>query len=164
MKLITNTLRIVFFMVMACTCVQQANAQVKANAGSALLSSIDAKTYNFIAQSASPLRGGLRQLTSTYDLRISKDTVVSNLPYFGRAFTAPINPSDGGLMFNSTSSQYSVKAGKKGRRDISFNTKQNSDTQHMTLTVFDNGFATLQVNSNNRDTITFNGYVSEIKK
>ncbi len=125
---------------------------------------LDAKSFVFVAQTMSPLRGGLRQLTSYYDLRVSGDSVISNLPYFGRAYVAPMNPAEGGLTFTSAKSEYSVKNGKKGRRDITINTKSTDDTQRMMLTVYDNGTASLQVTSNNRDPVSFNGYVKATGK
>lgn len=107
------------------------------------------------------MRGGLQQLTSTYDLRILHDTVISNLPYFGRAYTAPMNPAQGALSFTATATGYRVKTKKKGTCEISITTRAAGDTQRMLLTVFDNGTASLQVSSNNRDPITFSGYVRE---
>lgn len=70
-----------------------ATAQKKETQNS-VQASLDAKNFVFVAQTMSPLRGGLRQLTSYYDLRVSNDSVISNLPYFGRAYVAPMNPSD----------------------------------------------------------------------
>lgn len=151
-----------FILLFTGTCLYHAEAQKTHDKKSMIQNSIDARQYIFVAQTATPLRGGgLRQLTSSYDLRVSKDTVVSNLPYFGRAYVAPMNPAEGGLNFTSLSSAYAVKMKKKGTREITINTKSADDTQRMLLTVFDNGSASLQVTSNNRDPITFSGYVKE---
>src|SRR5450432_2603675 len=57
--------------------------------------------YNFIAQSAAPLTGRQRQLDSQYDLQVSKEKVVADLPYFGTAYFSPVNPSEGGIKFTS---------------------------------------------------------------
>lgn len=163
MKAFTITAKpVIGFLVFLFTCLHQANGQKTQDNKSVIQSSVDARNFIFVAQTAMPLRGGLRQLTSYYDLKVSKDTVVSNLPYFGRAYTAPMNPSDGGLTFTSLSSGYEVKLRKKGRKEITINTKSADDTQRMLLSVFDNGTASLQVSSNNRDPITFSGYVREI--
>ena len=41
-------------------------------------------------------------LSPYYYLKVSKDTVVAYLPYFGRAYTAPADPTEGGIKFTST--------------------------------------------------------------
>lgn len=140
----------------------QATAQKeRSDKDAALQKSLDARHFVFVAQTATPMRGGLQQLTSLFDLRLSNDTVISNLPYFGRAYTAPMNPAQGALTFTATATGYRVKTKKKGAREISITTKAAGDTQRMLLTVFDNGAASLQVSTNNRDPISFSGYVRE---
>lgn len=136
-----------------------ANQQDTAKAS--LEKKLNAKDFIFVAQSISPLRGGMRQLTSYYDVKITRDTLVSNLPYFGRAYSAPLNPSDNGLSFTSVSFNYMLKARKKGGWEIAVKTKDLSDNQSLSFTVFDNKSASLQVTGNNRDPISFNGYLKE---
>ena len=67
-----------------------ANAQqAKSEPAGALITS---KNYVFKARTALPMRGSARQLTANYyELKISKDSIVSYLPFFGRAFSAPMN-------------------------------------------------------------------------
>ena len=75
---------------------------------------IDSQNFIFVPRTVSPLRGGIRELTSYYDLEVSKDSIISYLPYFGRAYTAPLNPSEVGVNFTSTNFEYKVAPGKKG--------------------------------------------------
>ena len=153
------------FLILVTACLLQANAQKDKSAEQAALqTNLNTRHFVFVAQTATPLRGGLQQLTSYYDLKVSNDSIVSNLPYFGRAYVAPMNPSESGLTFASTASGYQVKMKKKGTREISINTKANGDTQRMQLTIFSDGTATLRVSSNNRDPISFNGYIKEAGK
>ena len=49
---------------------------------------VETKNYIFKAQTATPQRGGFRQLSSEYDFVVKPDTIVSYLPYYGRAFSA----------------------------------------------------------------------------
>jgi hypothetical protein len=125
---------------------------------------VSSGNYVFEPQTAMPLRGQVRQLTYGYDLRVSKDTLNSYLPYFGRAFVAPINPSDAGLTFTSTDFDYTVKPRRKGGWDITIQTKDQRDNKRMLLRIQESGYASLQVNSNDRQPITFNGIISERKK
>jgi len=50
---------------------------------------ITSRNFVFKAQTALPLGGQARQLTSDYDLRVYGDSLIAYLPYFGRAYTAP---------------------------------------------------------------------------
>jgi hypothetical protein len=121
---------------------------------------IQEKRYVFIPQSVSPLSGGNRQLFSDFSLRISPDSIISYLPYFGRAFSASIGTSQSGLSFTSTDFSYEVTGRKKGGWNITLKPRQ-TDVRVMNLTVFPNGTATLQVTSNNRQAISFYGFIDE---
>ncbi|SEW46479.1 protein of unknown function [Chitinophaga sp. YR573] len=125
---------------------------------------ITARNYVFKAQTVMP-SGAVpnRQLSYGYDLRVSQDTVVSYLPYFGRAYTAPMDPSKGGIQFTSTKFEYKETKRKKGGWDIMIKPQDTQDATQMTLTVSETGFASLQVISNNRQPISFSGYVDEKK-
>lgn len=123
---------------------------------------IEGQRFLFRPQSANPMRGRLIQLTTEYSVKVGKDTIVADLPYFGRSFTAPIDPSRGGIQFNATKFDYQVTNIKKGWQ-ITIKPSDASDIQQLFLTVFTNGSATLQVTSTNRTPITFNGQVLERK-
>ena len=123
---------------------------------------IESRNYIFKAQMANPQNSASRQLTSEYDLTISGDTIISYLPYFGRAYVAPANSSEGGIKFTSTNSEYNTVRDDKGW-EITIKPKHAREVQELFLRVFDNGNATLQVISTNRQGISFNGYVEEGK-
>jgi hypothetical protein len=120
---------------------------------------IESKNFTFKAQSATPLGGRYIQLTSEYDVRVKNDSLVTYLPYFGRAFVAPMNPSEGGIMLNSTSFQYNVENRKNGGWNIMITPEDTRDVRMLQFTVTETGNATLQVMSNNKQPITFNGYI-----
>lgn len=122
---------------------------------------IESKQYVFKAQTALPSRGRTRPLNTEFDLRVSGDSLISYLPYFGRAYSAPINPSQGPLNFTSTDFDYKVSDRKKGGWDIDIRPKDVQDPRQMSLRVFDNGSASLTVTSNNRQPISFNGFITE---
>jgi hypothetical protein len=108
------------------------------------------------------LGGRFRQLnTSEYDLRIAGDSVISYLPYFGRAYSAPLDPSKSGIQFTSTNFKYEQSPRKKGGWNILIEPKDANDVRQLTLLVTESGSASLQVISNNRQSISFNGYVAE---
>lgn len=121
---------------------------------------VNNKSYTFRAQNLTPLGGRLRQLDNGYDLQVLPDKIVSNLPYFGRSYTAPLDPSKAGIQFTSTDFKYNSTAGKKGSWNVLIQTKDQQDSPQLQLTIFNDGTATLQVNSTSRQNISFNGYVS----
>jgi hypothetical protein len=123
-------------------------------------SGIDAKRFVFHAQNALPSSGRSRTLTSDYDLRVSQDTLISNLPYYGRAYSVPYGSGDGGFNFTSTQFEYSATPGKKKGWNISIKPKDVNDFREFSLSISDNGYGTLQVLTNNRQPISFNGYIS----
>src|SRR3954464_3878449 len=135
----------------------QDSTKDKTSKESSVKNLVDAKNYVFVAQTMLPISGGARQLASYYDLEVSKDTIVSALPYFGRAYTAPIDPSEGGISFTSTSFEYTTTPRKKGGWDVSIKPKDTKVVQQLFLAISEKGYATVQVTSNSRQSISFNG-------
>jgi hypothetical protein len=119
---------------------------------------IDSKNFTFKAQTVLPMTGGSRQLTSDYDVRFLGDSIVAYLPYFGRSYTATYG-GEGGIDFTSTQFDYKAKARKKGGWDVSIHPKDAKDTRELNFTISDTGNTTLQVTSNNRQAISFHGYI-----
>ncbi|MDF2432016.1 MAG: hypothetical protein JWP44_1647 [Mucilaginibacter sp.] len=131
---------------------------------------IDNSSYVFKANYALPQRGGQKVLTSDYDLRVVKDTVIAFLPYYGRAYVAPndLYPTDGGIKFKTTNFAYSSKQKKNGSWEIAIRPKDKNitdwrDVQQLILDISTNGYASLQVVSTNRDPISFEGYIEATK-
>ena len=119
---------------------------------------VKAQLYNFMAQSVTPLGGRLRQLNNNDQLRVTKDQIISDLPYFGRAYSAPIGDT-GGIQFTSKDFEYNITEKKKGGWNVLIKFKDAQDVKQMQLSIFSNGTASLQVMSNNRQSIGFNGYI-----
>ncbi|WP_343306953.1 DUF4251 domain-containing protein [Chitinophaga niabensis] len=123
---------------------------------------ISSRNYQFQAQTVFPMSGRTRQIGGEgYDVSVSKDTVNSYLPYFGRAYAAPIDPSRGGIQFISKNFEYTEAPGKKGGWDITIKPKDVRDVQQFFLSVSEDGYASLQVTSTNRQPISFNGIIAE---
>lgn len=121
---------------------------------------IDTRNFVFKAQMMSPMGGRLINLTSDYDFTVRPDSIVSYLPYFGRAYSAPINPTDGGIKFTSSKFDYKTTKRKKSW-DISIQTRDVSEGYQLFLSVYNNGRATLRANSVNKQSIVFDGYITE---
>lgn len=124
---------------------------------------VTSQNYVFKALTALPVSGRIRQLNTDFDLRVSKDTIVSYLPYFGRAYSAPMNPSESPLSFTSTQFDYKVTSKKKRGWDVVITPRDLPDPRQIYLSIFDNGTASLTVTSNNSQSISFNGYITAKK-
>jgi hypothetical protein len=122
---------------------------------------IDSQDFDFVAQTVLPQRGVTRQLTSIYNIAISKDSVVSDLPYFGRAYSAPYNPSEVGLKFTSTKFELTKTPGKKSGWNILIKPKDYTEVQQLSFRIFENGSASLNIINLNRDAISFQGFIKE---
>ena len=124
---------------------------------------LEGKRFIFKAQSVSPTAMPMRQLTGdNYNLRVTGDTLVSYLPYFGRAFSAPSPGAPGGYSFTSTDFDYTAKARRKGGWDVVIKPKDVNDVREFSLNVSKSGYATLRALSNNRQLITYNGFLISI--
>lgn len=142
---------------------------------------VEAKHFIFVASTAMPMNsneinailsrmpganggGSINLNGENYDVRITPDSLVAYLPYYGRSFSAPIGRDDTGYKFTSTKFSFENKLRKKGGWQISINPKDTKESIRMNLTITDNGYATLIINSNNKQSITYNGYLVEPKK
>ena len=138
----------------------QSNAEDKKAAKlAAIKNMVEGQNYIFQAQQALPLGGRTRQLTSEYDLKVTKESITSYLPYFGRAYTAPIDPTKGGIQFTSKDFGYNLSPNKKDGWTAVIKPKDNRDVQSMTLNISSEGYTSLQVTSINRQPISFSGII-----
>lgn len=123
---------------------------------------VSIREFSFRANNAYPARGTVINLTSPYDLTVKKDTMVAVLPYFGRAFQAPISSEDAGINFTSTKFTWEAKK-KKQRWNITIKPRDTRDARQLYLSISPDGHAQLQVLSLNREMMRFDGYVEWIK-
>lgn len=123
---------------------------------------IESKDFTVAVNYANPFRMRPVYLTSEYDLQIKNDSAFAYLPYFGVAYVAPFNSSEGGIKFAEPMSNYSITPNKKSNGwDIRFNIKSKVSVYDIFMNVFNNGSTTFTVSSYERDMITFNGDVKK---
>lgn len=136
---------------------------------------VENQTFTFTAQSVIPTEDArynprvmfpngsqLYQLNGEYDVRITTDSVIAYLPYFGRAYTAPMNPTEGGIKFTSTNFEYK-KSIRKGNYEIDIVPRDEREVRNLFLTISPNGYATLRVLSLNKTAISYNGQIESGK-
>jgi len=121
----------------------------------------DSRNLQFLAQSANPMGGGVIHLTSEYTLDIKKEEVVSYLPFFGVAYTAEYGGGEGGIKFSETARASEWKDTRKGY-EIRLEVKAPKDMYNLYLSVSRLGYASLNVNSQNRQPMNFMGIVRAV--
>ena len=169
-----KTLKTLFLL--ACTCTALSGSAQTGKAQTAKI--IQAQNYIFSATTALPLNaadiskilnrmpgstggGSINLSGSGYELRVTTDSLVAYLPYYGRSYTPRMGSSDdSGIKFNAKKFSYTLSERKKGGWLISLKTKDLKENYSMTLTVTTTGYGSLTVNNNNQQPITFSGYLS----
>jgi Domain of unknown function (DUF4251) len=137
------------------------SAQDKASESADFKALVDNKSFVFAAQSANPMRGRTIHLSPGYTMEVSADTVTASLPYYGRAYSAPMNPSDTGIKFTSSEFTYTVKDRKKNGWDVAIKAKDGIRSHQIYLTISSNGAASARVLSSDKESISFDGYIQK---
>ena len=120
---------------------------------------LDSQRFEFVAESANPLKGRSIHLSPGYTFIVLPDSVVSDLPYYGRAFQASFDTRDAGIKFISTDFDYAVKPRKKNGWDISIKPKDVRHAPQIYLSVSTSGTGSLRISSVDRESISFTGYL-----
>ena len=117
---------------------------------------INSRHYTVDVLRAYPMGGESVNLTSPYSLEIRGDSLISYLPYFGRAYSIPYGGGKA-LNFDAPISDYSLVYPKKRKAIIKFTTMTNEDIYSYTINIYMNGNTDIIVNSQNRQSINFQG-------
>lgn len=123
---------------------------------------ISGRRFRFAADRVVPIGFRSRYLDPGYYLELRTDTVQADLPYFGRAYSAPIDPSRGGIQFISTHFSVDPQAERHGWLVLFRFRDQLNGVRQATLQVAEGGTATLQVTSDDRQPISFTGHLEAL--
>lgn len=96
-----------------------------------------------------------------YTLVIKKDEIVATLPYYGRLFTPSFNNDKNSYRFTSKDFAINKTTGKKGSTVYMITVKDQPNIQKMNLEIFSNGKSYLSMSSNDRQPISYDGYIME---
>ncbi len=124
-----------------------------------VLAALDAQDYKIEVQMMYPPRGIARNVTYGYSLEVRNDSLISYLPYFGRAYDVPYGGGKG-LNFSARITSYQEYAGKKGQHKIEIGTENEEDKYLYYVEVFENGNATIDVMAQKRERISYSGVMS----
>lgn len=158
-------MRYIFFL-LACTSslAIMAQSSKKEQETEVLKTVVTAKRFVFHAQSAIPTGGmSIQQLSRGYDLFLTPDSIICQLPYYGRLYQAPLNAQDEGIKFTSTSFDYTSKDRKKGGWEIKMKTKDVRNSPQLFLTIYTNSSASLRITCSDRQSISYEGIIEAPK-
>ncbi len=117
---------------------------------------IDSGRYTIEVNRALPMGGRSVNLTSLYSLEISGDSIISHLPYYGRAYSVPYGGGDG-LRFEGIMTDHKLTYDKKGTAKISFKVRTDEDNFTFNIQAFKNASVVINVTPVNRQSISYHG-------
>jgi hypothetical protein len=124
------------------------------------LAMVEAGAFRFDAKRAHPQ--GYRSVDLTTNpgfLKISNDSVQADLPFFGRGYTAHYG-NESGMKFKGTIENKKVDVNEKKRRIRYSFTVRDKDNYQVTLEIHYGGSSSLNISSNNKSSISYDGDVS----
>jgi len=132
--------------------------------------------FTFMAERANPTGGDVINVLNSlpnssssrmlnldygYTLQIKKNELKAELPYFGRMFNPSYDTSKNSYRFTSKDFSVLKAEGKKGSAVYSWAPKDLQNIRKINLEVFKNGKAYLSIDSNDRQPISYDGYIME---
>lgn len=117
---------------------------------------LDKRLYKIDFSRAFPMSGPSFPLSYSYFISVIGDRVESFLPYFGIAYSLPMDGGEG-LRFTAPITGYTDTSGRNGKRVISFTARTPEDSYDFRLEVFPTGSSHLTVNSGKKQNISFSG-------
>ncbi|MFV0391881.1 MAG: DUF4251 domain-containing protein [Paludibacteraceae bacterium] len=148
-------------MLVSVSCSTQQSAVQQEEERRTLVENVENGRFTFNANYVIPMGNFKSQyLTGSYQVKVTRDTVYSHLPYFGVAYEAPWNPSESPLVFNSTDFTYSYEQGKRsGSWIVNVEMKDRIRPINYIFTIWENGSADLVVWDSSRQSISFRGEI-----
>lgn len=141
-----------------------------------ITSLLQSNEFTFVAERANPnnidvinvmnsLPNGsssrMLDLDPGYTIEIRKGKLDVALPYFGRMYTPNIAPSKNSYRFTSKDFTINKKDGKKGSSIYTIIANDQQNIRTITMQVFTNGKAYVSIDSNDRQPISYDGYITD---
>ena len=121
-----------------------------------VVAALTERNYKIAVDRMYMLRGGSKSVSYGYSVEVRNDSLISYLPYFGQAYNIPYGGGKG-LNFSERIGSYREMTEKNGKRHIEIGLKNEEDTYLYTIEVFDNGKSSIEVQSRQRDRISYSG-------
>ena len=121
-------------------------------------SALTERNYKISVDRMYPMRGSSKTVSYGYSVEVRNDSLISYLPYFGRAYSVPYGGGKG-LNFSERIGSYEEALLKNGKHHIEIGVTNEEDTYLYTIDVFDNGSSTIAVQSRQRESISYSGKI-----
>lgn len=128
---------------------------------------INEKAYNFQAEWATTLQGRRINLNSNSNfLRVKNDSANIYLPYFGQSSSGGVAmTTNGGIEYSGLMEDYKVSFDdKKQKIIVQFEGKSKNERYQFNMTVYKGGNTIMNINSNYRTGIKYEGNTRKPKK
>ena len=142
-------------MLVGCATAEERAARA-AEQAKAVKAALQERNYQIAVNRMYPSRGASKSLSYGYSVEVRNDSLISYLPYFGRAYDVPYGGGNG-LNFSGPIRNYQESQPKSNLRHIEIDVKNDEDIYLYTLDIFDNGSTDINVRSRQRDPISFSG-------
>ena len=130
-------------------------AEMKRQKAEEVRQAIYDRQFTINVTSAHPTSFPSVNLTSPYSLEVHGDSVISYLPYYGRAYSLPYGGGKA-LNFSGKMSGYDISRSKR-EYNVTMSIENDEDRYVYYIDVFDNGRSSILVRSQNRTDILFYG-------
>lgn len=125
---------------------------------------LNSQQFEFVANTMYPMGLQPKNLVgSGNSVTFSPELIISNLPFYGRSYTAITMGRDKGMRFKGAPENFVVKKTAKYYKVTTSVTGQR-DTYSLSLSVSKSGYATLSITSKNRDIINYHGEIVAVKQ
>lgn len=118
------------------------------------------KIYVFSAVTALPQRGNNVQLSPGFVLKITPDSLICYLPYYGRAYQASYGDNANAMNFTSVKFRTHESRTKKGVQTLTFSLEDNREVRTLYVTILGDGYASVSASFNQRQPISYRGQIS----
>ncbi len=129
-----------------------------------LREAINNRTFEIEHIWALPMGGGMIDLIGNPNyIRVKNDSVDIFLPYFGERFGGGgFNNIEGGIAYKGPAKNFSITERQKRQLEIRFDGKQDQDQLRFVITVYPDGSANTNVQTTQRQTISYRGNVKRL--
>ncbi len=118
------------------------------------------RSFVFFPTQANPSGGSSIHLTPSFKVEIKNDSVFSYLPFYGVAYSVDYGGRNSAFNFDLPIKSFDIKDKKNDYR-VKLKIKNNSDLITYNFSISENGYATLNVTSTKRRSISFYGTIEK---
>ena len=136
---------------------QQEKAERRELMKKAVAESVAKRQMHIDIISMNTMRYGTRTVASDFFLELHGDSLRSYLPYLGQAHQAPMLSPAQGLSFDERIQNIKESHPKEGLSQLEIGVRTREDRYQYTIELYESGKAYINVQSQHRDPISFDG-------